>query len=54
MVCAEALTQIGVHAFGINVYLHEFFEPISFDSIFLTPMDYRQCEHENFICIYHL
>ena len=24
-------TKIGVHAFDINPYLHEFFEPIPFD-----------------------
>ena len=24
-------TKIGVHAFDINPYLHEFFEPILFD-----------------------
>ena len=28
------LTKIGVHACDINPYLHEFFEPILFDSIF--------------------
>ena len=27
-------TKIGVHALHIHSYLHEFFEPISFDSIF--------------------
>ena len=30
-------TKIGVHACDINPYLHEFFEPILFDSIFLLP-----------------
>ena len=32
-------TKIGVHAFHINPYLHEFFEPILIDSIFFTTMD---------------
>ena len=27
-------TKTGVHAFDINPYLHEFFEPIPFDCIF--------------------
>ena len=27
-------TKIGVHAFDINPYLHEYFEPILSDSIF--------------------
>ena len=27
-------TKIGVHAFDINPYLHELFQPILFDSIF--------------------
>ena len=27
-------TKIGVHAFDINTYLHEFFEPISIHLIF--------------------
>ena len=27
-------TKFGVHAFYINPYWHEFFEPILFDSIF--------------------
>ena len=27
-------TKIGVHACYINVYLHEFFEPIPIDQIF--------------------
>ena len=27
-------TKIGVHAFDINPYSHEFFEPIPIDSIF--------------------
>ena len=27
-------TKIGVHACYINVYLHEFFEPITIDQIF--------------------
>ena len=27
-------TKIGLHAFHINLYLHEFFEPILFDSFF--------------------
>ena len=27
-------TKSGVHVFDINPYLHEFFEPILFDSIF--------------------
>ena len=27
-------TKIGVHAFDINEYLHEFFEPIPIDQIF--------------------
>ena len=32
---AEALpTKIGVHAFDINLYLHDFFELIPIDSIF--------------------
>ena len=30
-------TKIGMHAFVINPYLHEFFEPILFDSIFSLP-----------------
>ena len=30
-------TKIGVHAFDINPYLHEFFEPIPIDSIFSLP-----------------
>ena len=30
-------TKIGVHASDINSYLHEFFEPILFDSIFSLP-----------------
>ena len=31
----EALpTKIGVHAFDINIYLHEFFELIPIDEIF--------------------
>ena len=30
-------TKIGVHAFNINLYLHEFFEPILFDLIFSLP-----------------
>ena len=33
--------QINVHAFNINSYLHEFFEPILFDSIFFTTMGYN-------------
>ena len=28
-------TKIGMYAFDINPYLHELFEPILFDSIFL-------------------
>ena len=31
-------TKIGVHAFDINLYLHEFFEPIPID-FFLMTMD---------------
>ena len=31
------LTKIGVHACDINLYLHEFFGPILFDSIFSLP-----------------
>ena len=31
------LAKIGVHACDINPYLHEFFEPILFDPIFLLP-----------------
>ena len=27
-------TKIGVYAFDFNLYLHKFFEPILFDSIF--------------------
>ena len=27
-------TKIGVHAFVVNPYMHEFFEPIPIDSIF--------------------
>ena len=27
-------TKIGVHVFDINLYLHEFFEPILIDEIF--------------------
>ena len=27
-------TKIGVHAWDINAYLHEFFEPIPIDRIF--------------------
>ena len=27
-------TKIGMHAFDVNSYLHEFFESILFDSIF--------------------
>ena len=35
------LTKIGVHVCYINTYLHEFFEPIIFDSLnFLMTMDY--------------
>ena len=30
-------TKIGVHAFDIDPYLHEFFEPIPIDSIFSLP-----------------
>ena len=30
-------TKIGVHAFDINPYLHEFFEPIPIESIFSLP-----------------
>ena len=30
-----APTKLGMHAFDINPYLHEFIEPILFDSIFL-------------------
>ena len=30
-------TKIGVHAFDINLYLHDFFEPILFDCIFWSP-----------------
>ena len=30
-------TKIGVHAFDINPYLHEFFDPILLDSIFSLP-----------------
>ena len=40
-------TKIGVYAFDFNLYLHEFFQPILFESIFqrpwtifLTTMDY--------------
>ena len=33
--------QINVHAFNINSYLHEFVEPILFDSIFFTTMGYN-------------
>ena len=35
-------TKIGVHAFDINHYLHEIFEPITIDLIFSLPwtMDY--------------
>ena len=29
-------TKIGLHAFHVNLYLHEFFEPI----LFFDPMDY--------------
>ena len=29
-------TKIGLHAFHMTLYMHEFFEPI----LFLTPMDY--------------
>ena len=32
-------TKIGVYAFDFNLYLHEFFQPILFDSIFDLPMD---------------
>ena len=32
-------TKIGVHAFDINPYLHEFFESIPIDYIFLMTMD---------------
>ena len=33
----EAMTtKIGLHAFHVNLYLHEFFEPI----LFFDPMDY--------------
>ena len=35
-------TKIGVHAFDINPYLHEFFEPIPFDSIFSLPWTERE------------
>ena len=30
-------TKVGVHAFDINPYLHEFFEPIPINSIFSLP-----------------
>ena len=30
-------TKFGVHAFDINPYLHEFFEPILINSIFSLP-----------------
>ena len=30
----DTSTKIGVHAFDINAYLHEFFEPILIDEIF--------------------
>ena len=33
-------TKIGVHACYINIYLHEFFEPIPISYIFLMTMDY--------------
>ena len=33
-------TKIGVHAFDIIPYLHEFFEPIPIDQNFLMTMDY--------------
>ena len=41
-------TKIDVYAFDINTYLHEFFEPIPVDQIFLMTMDYSPwSEREN-------
>ena len=36
-------TKIGVHAFGIQLYLHKFSEPILFDSIFSLPQNWCTC-----------
>ena len=35
-------TKIGLHAYSINLYLHNFFEPI----LFLIPMDYTMVGRE--------
>ena len=35
------LIKIGVHAFDINLYMHEFFESILFNSIFVTTMVWK-------------
>ena len=51
-------TKIGVHAFDINSYLHEFFEPFSNKIIFLMTMDYSflfffiVCLRNNYYIIY--
>ena len=29
--------KVGVHSYFVNIYLHEFFEPIPFDSMFWPP-----------------
>ena len=39
-------TKFGFHAFHVNLYLHEFFEPI----LFFDPMDYSPCLKGNFGC----
>ena len=36
-------TKTGVHALDIDPYLHEFFQPIPINSIFLMTMDYSPC-----------
>ena len=40
-------TKIGVHAFDINPYLHEYFEPIPIDSIFSLPWTIVQVRKGN-------
>ena len=41
-------TKIVVHTFDINPYLHEFFKPILFDSIFSLPWTIVHGLKENF------
>ena len=36
-------TKTGVHALDIDPYLHDFFQPILINSIFLMTMDYSPC-----------